>query len=1328
MKRASGILMPITALPSPYGIGTIGKAAYEFADFLKASGQSYWQILPAGPTSYGDSPYQSFSTYAGNPYMIDLDELCREGLLEKKDYRNLHWGDDPEKVDYATIYEQRFKVLRIAFKNAQKGDMTEFDRFVRENDFWVENYALYMAVKASFGMRAWTEWEDEGIRLRDPDSVSEYREKYDEDVRFWEFVQYLFYKQWKAFKGYVNALGISIFGDIPIYVAMDSADTWANPEVFWLDGERLPVRVAGVPPDYFSATGQLWGNPLYNWDYLKETGYKWWIDRIATVSKLYDVTRIDHFRGFDEYYSIPYPAENAIIGDWLPGPGVALFDAIKEKLGNINIIAEDLGLITPGVAKLLKAVGYPGMKILQFAFDATGGESVFLPHNFSNNYVVYTGTHDNDTTLGWLTKASEAERQYAIDYCKLDEKEGYVWGMIRTITASTADLCITPMQDVLNLGTEARMNMPSTLGGNWQWRMKPGTDLSEQAKKLYKLCRLYGRLPEESKEKDPLEEDMKTLAKAEYGKKLSELTSAEAHNVLGKAVMGQKAEQWDKCQKQEAKGRRAYYLSAEYLMGRLVYNNLNSLNLTGKVRAIFAKNGLDLNDFEDIEDAALGNGGLGRLAACFLDSAATLKVPLMGYGIKYKYGLFKQAIENGFQKEYADDWTKLGDPWCIRRESEKQLVEYADQKVWAVPYDMAVFGYRNDNIGTLRLWQAEAVKPFDFTAFNDLKFDEAVSDATRAEDISSVLYPNDNGAEGLKLRIRQEYFFSSASLKDIIAKYKAAHGKDFADFAAHAAIQLNDTHPVVAIPELIRLLQKEGLSFGEAFEIARRTFAYTNHTIMAEAMEKWNIKMFAAILPEVFEIIEKIDEREKIELSVEDGMDEIVQIKQVPDTAAIEKMKAEKAKKAEEQEDEDEEAAEEEPEIPMKTIRRTKLDTMRILDEGQIHMARLAIYASAYTNGVAEIHTKILKEDTLKDWFALYPEKFQNKTNGITQRRWLGLCNPELCGLLDDMVGEGYLTDLDKLEGINDVLTETDVERFNAIKHEKKQQLCAYIEEHEGISLNPEFVFDVQIKRLHEYKRQLLHAFAILDIYKKLKKGEIKDFTPTAFIFGAKAAPGYFRAKGIIKYCNEVAKLVNSDPEMADKMQVVFIANYNVSYAEKLIPAADISEQISTAGTEASGTSNMKLMLNGAVTLGTYDGANIEIAEQAGEENNYIFGARVDEINEMKPVYNPNAYLGEDSGLRAIVETLIDDTFDDGGTGMFRELYTSLTEGASWHKPDNYFLIYDEPEYVKTKLQAIADYKDRITFGRKCLLNIAGAGKFSSDRTIQQYATELWKL
>ena len=1032
MNRASGILMPITSLPSPYGIGTIGKAAYEFADFLKKAGQSYWQILPVGPTSYGDSPYQSFSTYAGNPYMIDLDMLQQDGLLKKKDYRNLNWGDDPEHVDYARIYELRFRVLRIAFNNAQKGDLTDFNNFVRKNSAWLENYALYMAVKKSFGMRAWTEWEDEGIRLRDPDSVRAYRRNLDEDVRFYEFLQYLFYKQWEKFRGYVNSLGIKLFGDIPIYVAMDSADTWANPEVFWLDEERHPVRVAGCPPDYFSATGQLWGNPLYDWEYLKSTGYKWWIDRIAAASKLYDVTRIDHFRGFDEYYSIPYPAKDAVIGDWLKGPGMDLFNAIRARLGDVPIIAEDLGLITPGVAKLLKASGYPGMKVLQFAFDDRG-ESVYLPHLYTNNYVVYTGTHDNDTTEGWFANASEGERRFATEYAHLSPEEGYAWGMIRTINSTVADLCIAPMQDVLELGSWARMNTPSTLGGNWQWRMKPGEATEARALRLRRIAKTYGRLPAGQEEESQLEKDMVRIAKAEYCKELQELDVHELHMVLGKAVMGAMSDQWADSRKAHAAHRRAYYFSAEFLMGRMVYNNLFELGLLDKVKAIFEKNGLDIAAFEDVEDAALGNGGLGRLAACFLDSAAAHDIPLDGYGIKYKYGLFKQTIENGFQCEQADDWTHFGDPWCIRREEDRQLVEFAGQKVWAVPYDMAVIGYGTKNIGTLRLWQAEALTDFDFAKFNDQHYLDAVRERNEADDISKVLYPNDNGYEGKVLRLKQQYFFCSASLKDIIKRYKKVNGDDLSGFAMHAAIQLNDTHPVISIPELIRLLELEGMSFDEAFQIAQKTFAYTNHTVMAEAMERWDIKLMQSLLPQVYAIIEKIDEREAMELAIQPGMDEVISRKLVPDEEAIAAKKAEKAEEAEEDKADVEEEEEEEEETPMKEIVRTRLDSMRIIDEGAVHMARLAVYASSYTNGVAEIHTQILKDDVLKDWYAVYPERFQNKTNGITQRRWLGLCNPQLCSLLDDCVGEGYMKNLDLLADLNDVIDDETIDRFNAI-------------------------------------------------------------------------------------------------------------------------------------------------------------------------------------------------------------------------------------------------------------------------------------------------------
>ena len=778
-------------------------------------------------------------------------------------------------------------------------------------------------------------------------------------------------------------------------------------------------------------------------------------------------------------------------------------------------------------------------------------------------------------------------------------------------------------------------------------------------------------------------ENLELIAKSAYCKKPKELTKEQLHQVLGKAVMGEIAERWEKSKKAHAKKRRAYYFSAEFLMGRMIYNNLYCLGALDEVKDLLKAKGMNINAFEDIDDAALGNGGLGRLAACFLDSAATHDVPLDGYGIRYKYGLFKQSIENGYQVETADDWQKFGDPWGIRCIDDAVTVQFADQTVVAVPYDMAIIGYGTKNINTLRLWQAEAVNEFDFLEFNDGRYDQSIKAKNDAENISKVLYPNDNSREGKVLRLKQQYFFCSASLQDILKKYKAKYGNDFSRFAEMNVCQLNDTHPICCIPELIRLLSLEGVGFDEAFAIAQKTFAYTNHTVMAEALEKWSISLMREVIPEIYSIIEKINEKEICDLRAK-GLEEC------------------------------------------------KINDMRIIDGERVHMARLGVYATSYVNGVAWIHTEILKNDVLNDWYQIYPERFQNKTNGITQRRWLGLCNPELSQFITDRVGDGWQRDLSKLSALNDMLDDKTVKEFNKIKATKKKQLAKYVKKMENFDLNPNFIFDIQVKRLHEYKRQLLNAFSILYIYFLIKDGKLEGWNPTAYIFGAKAAPGYRRAKAIIKFINEIANLVNNDPDTKDKLQVIFVSNYNVSYAEKIVVAADFSEQISTAGTEASGTGNMKFMLNGAVTLGTYDGANVEIAQKAGEENEYIFGARVEEIERLKREgYWPRAIYEQNEYIRRVVDSLVNGMFNDNGAqgeGSFRELWEGILDGKCWHAADHYFLLHDLQDYVDTKIRANAEYADRVTFGRKCLKNVANAGEFSSDRTILQYATELWHV
>ena len=767
---------------------------------------------------------------------------------------------------------------------------------------------------------------------------------------------------------------------------------------------------------------------------------------------------------------------------------------------------------------------------------------------------------------------------------------------------------------------------------------------------------------------------MEEQLRSDYQIDLCEANTIQLHKALADAVMYGMSDDWRRSRRAHEMVRRAYYFSAEYLMGRMVFNNLYCLGLLDEMRKLLRARGADLSVMEDIEDAALGNGGLGRLAACFLDSAATLDLPMDGYGIRYKFGLFKQTIENGFQVEKADDWQRYGDPWSRRRDDKTIAVTFADQTVLAVPYDMPIVGYHTRNVGTLRLWQSEPVEEFDFALFNNQEYDLAVREKNKVEDITRVLYPNDSTYEGKRLRLKQQYFLSSASLQDIIRRYKRVRGNDLSGFAAHCAIQLNDTHPTISIPELTRLLMKEGMDFDAAFDITRKTFNYTNHTLMSEALEKWGYDLMRSVVPEITELISRINDKMNGELRAK-GADE------------------------------------------------ARISRMQIATDGQIHMARLAVYGSTYVNGVAKIHSELIKRELLPDWYALYPEKF------CTQRRWLGLCNPELTELIEDRLGSrDFLLDLDLLQGLKNHMDDATIARFNAIKQQKKEQLSAIIREREGVNIPSNFLFDIQVKRMHEYKRQLLNALSIVDIYYSLKDGSLQNFTPTAFIFGAKAAPGYARAKSIIKYINEIAKLINNDPAVQDKLRVVFVQNYNCSYAEHIIPAADVSEQISPAGTEASGTGNMKFMLNGTVTLGTYDGANIEIVAEAGEENNYIFGARVEDIEAIRDTYNPRAIYDREYRVRRALDTLVNGTVQDDNTGMFRELYDAILNGASWHRADHYYHLLDFLPYVEAKLRANRDYQDRMAFGRKCLMNTASAGKFSSDRTIREYASELWHI
>ena len=753
---------------------------------------------------------------------------------------------------------------------------------------------------------------------------------------------------------------------------------------------------------------------------------------------------------------------------------------------------------------------------------------------------------------------------------------------------------------------------------------------------------------------------------------LKEASAQELHEALGNAVMMAIADNWRASKKARENQRKAFYISAEYLIGRLVYSNMFNLGILDEMKALFAERGVDLAILEDIEDDALGNGGLGRLAACFLDSAASCDLPLSGYGLRYKFGLFKQSFDSqGNQVENADDWTKFGDPWSYRRLKHAVKVQFPEHTVVAVPYDVPVIGYGTNNVGTLRLWQCEAEEELNFDAFNRQDYQKALHAKNMAEDITRVLYPNDSTWDGKRLRLKQQYVLSSASLQDMMRVYRQTYGNDFSKFGERYAVQLNDTHPAMSIPELIRLLMIEGFSFDDAFKVAQKTFSYTNHTVLGEALEKWPLNLMRSVVPQIADIICRIDHKMRTEMPMD--------------------------------------------------FQERRARKLFIIDEDIVHMANLSIFVGSYVNGVAEIHSQILKDDCFKNWYHVFPERFQNKTNGITPRRWVGLCNPELSNLVREKVGGDFLKDLELIGGLKEHLDDETVKRFNAIKRMKKEQLCNIIAKKEHVMLNPDFMFDVQVKRLHMYKRQLMNIIAVVDIYFRLKEGRLPDFQPTAFIFGAKAAPGYIDAKSVIRYINRVANMINNDRDVADKMKVVFVQNYNCSYAEHIIPAADISEQISPAGLEASGTGNMKLMLNGAITLGTLDGANVEIAEEAGAENEYIFGATVDKINAIKGSYNPRKIYDENADLRRALNTLVDGTFptDDG----IRNLFQQLVNGS-----DQYYLLLDYASYVEAKLQANRDYADRMTFGRKCLVNVASAAKFSSDRTIRQYAEEIWHI
>lgn len=799
-------------------------------------------------------------------------------------------------------------------------------------------------------------------------------------------------------------------------------------------------------------------------------------------------------------------------------------------------------------------------------------------------------------------------------------------------------------------------------------------------------------------DKEKFKKELESNVRMLFRRKLEEATPQQIYQAVAYSVKDDIIDNWIETHKAYEKQdkKMVYYMSMEFLMGRALGNNMINLLCYDDVRETLEELGLDLNLIEDQEpDAALGNGGLGRLAACFLDSLATLGYPAYGCGIRYRYGMFKQKIENGYQVEVPDNWLKYGNPFEIKRDEyavevkfggyvdvemhngRQKFVQKGYQSVRAVPYDMPIVGYGNHIVNTLRIWDAEAINNFNLDSFDKGEYQKAVEQENLARTICEVLYPNDNHMAGKELRLKQQYFFISASVQRAIAKYKETHD-DIRKFHEKVTFQLNDTHPTVAVAELMRILvDEEGLEWDEAWEITRKTCAYTNHTIMAEALEKWPIELFSRLLPRVYQIVEEINRRFVIE----------IQNKYPGDQEKIRKM--------------------------------------AILYDGQVRMAHLAIAGSYSVNGVARLHTDILKKRELKDFYEMMPEKFNNKTNGITQRRFLLHGNPLLASWVTDKIGDDWITNLDHLKHLKVYVDDEKCQQeFMNIKYQNKVRLAKYIKEHNGIDVDPRSIFDCQVKRLHEYKRQLMNILHVMYLYNEIKAHPDMDIVPRTFIFGAKAAAGYYTAKLTIKLINAVVDKINNDPSINGKIKVVFIEDYRVSNAELIFAAADVSEQISTASKEASGTGNMKFMLNGALTLGTMDGANVEIVEEVGKENAFIFGLSADQIMEYEKNgnYNPRDVYNNNQDVRQVLTQLVNGFYSPENPELFRALYDALLE------KDTYFTLLDFDSYKEAHNRIDAAYRDEEHWARTAMLQTASAGKFSSDRTIEEYAKEMWHL
>ena len=807
-------------------------------------------------------------------------------------------------------------------------------------------------------------------------------------------------------------------------------------------------------------------------------------------------------------------------------------------------------------------------------------------------------------------------------------------------------------------------------------------------------------------EKDVFKRDVRNNVKTLFRKEVEEATPQQLFQAVSYAVKEAIIDDWLATQKQYEKDdpKTVYYMSMEFLLGRALGNNLINMTAYKEVKEALEEMGIDLNVIEDQEpDPALGNGGLGRLAACFLDSLATLGYASYGCGIRYRYGMFKQKIRDGYQVEAPDNWLKDGNPFELRRpEYAKEVrfggnirVEYDEtgkthfvqenyESVMAIPYDYPIVGYGNHIVNTLRIWDAEAIVDFQLDSFDRGDYHKAVEQQNLAKNIVEVLYPNDNHYAGKELRLKQQYFFVSASIQAAITKFKKKHG-DISKLPEKVTFQMNDTHPTVAVAELMRiLLDEENLGWNEAWDITTKCCAYTNHTIMAEALEKWPIDLFSRLLPRIYQIIQEIDRR------------------------FVEQVRAQYPGNEE------------------------KVKKMAILMDGQVKMAHLAIVAGYSVNGVAKLHTEILKNQELKDFYQMMPEKFNNKTNGITQRRFLMHANPLLADWVTEKLGtKEWITDLSKMSGLKEWLDDEEaLKEFMTIKFKNKERLAAYIKEHNGVEVDPRSIFDVQVKRLHEYKRQLLNILHVMYLYNQIKEHPEMSFYPKTYVFGAKASAGYIRAKEIIKLINSVADVINNDRSINGKLKVVFIEDYRVSNAELIFAAADISEQISTASKEASGTGNMKFMMNGAPTLGTMDGANVEIVDEVGIDNAFIFGLSADEVinYEQNGGYNPYDIYNNDPDIRRVVDQLVDGTYANGDKEMYRDLYNSLLNNQGGARADMYFILKDFRSYADAQARAMEAYKDTDKWAKMALKNTACCGKFSADRTIQEYVDDIWHL